>query len=109
LVSGHVQPFLDHKLIEWRSVGRYELGKQMPNVILALDQLMAMIDEQIIDIKSSERDIYDSIDDEYAYNAFMTLIFKKQFLEKLEAPMVRLIKYYFVLSLKGIPFIIHSY
>lgn len=52
-----------------------------------------------------EQHTFESIENDYAYNAFMTLIFKKQFLERFEAPMVRLIKYHFVLYSKGKPVI----
>jgi hypothetical protein len=48
-----------------------------------------------------ERVTFESVDNDYAYDAFMTLIFKKQFLERFEAPLVRLIKYHFVLYTKG--------
>jgi hypothetical protein len=43
LIDNHTQPYLDQKLVEWRSMNRYELCKQMPNVILALDHLMTFV------------------------------------------------------------------
>lgn len=64
--------------------------------------LSIQIDEQINDMKAMEQVTFGSIHTDYAYNAFMSLIFKKSFLESFEDPMVRLIKYHFVLYSRGI-------
>lgn len=44
---------------------------------------------------------FESLEIDYAYNAFMTMVFKKWFLERFELPLVRAIKYHFVLYTRG--------
>ncbi|KAI6222958.1 Anaphase-promoting complex subunit 2 [Aphelenchoides fujianensis] len=102
LIKERIQPFFDRKVLEWRALDRYELGKRMPNAIFALDYLIAMIDG--VEHKKFEAEMnvtaVDCMDDGFACRLFMPLVFRKAFLEKFEAPLVRAAKYHYVLCRK---------
>ncbi|KAI6237819.1 Anaphase-promoting complex subunit 2 [Aphelenchoides besseyi] len=103
LIKEKVQPFFDRKVNEWERLKAYELGKQMPNVIFALDHLIATIDE--VDHKSFEKEltltVIDCMDDGFGCRLFMPLIFRKSFLEKFQTLLVRLAKYHYVLTTRA--------